>query len=278
MLGEELQGESRVRENFMHGLVYEGKVSPRWAAFTLIELLVVVSIISILAALLLPALQRARFQSRVSVCASNLRQMGIMLALYASDNQDTLPPGQAPASAFSGYGAGVNAATFWVGQGQSPTGLGHILKYGGRARGFVCPTWFVIGTSFPDDCGFRNIIAPHSTIEAWLAAGGDSNGGASSYYYRPTPLSTSPGSPGEARGHLRLGRYNAGTVIAACWSSSNVGIIYSHNAEGYNYLYHDGHVRWRTDPRKEFSTFPGVDTSPNYSKTSNCRFFALADE
>ena len=37
MLGEELQGESRVRENFMHGLVYEGKVSPRWAAFTLIE-------------------------------------------------------------------------------------------------------------------------------------------------------------------------------------------------------------------------------------------------
>ncbi len=62
--------------------------------FTLIELLVVIAIILILAAMLLPALGKARESARRAVCASQLRQIYNMLLLYADANNDLLPPCQ----------------------------------------------------------------------------------------------------------------------------------------------------------------------------------------
>jgi len=60
-------------------------------AFTLLELLVVVGVLTILAALVLPALGRGKEAARAAACLSNLHQIGIALQVYVSDNQNHLP-------------------------------------------------------------------------------------------------------------------------------------------------------------------------------------------
>ena len=77
--------------------------------FTLVELLVVLAVISLLAALLLPALARGRARAHGTACANNLRQLGLAFQLYLHDNADTFPT-SAPQS---GLGAQPEDWAWW---------------------------------------------------------------------------------------------------------------------------------------------------------------------
>jgi len=87
----------------------------RQSAFTLVELLVVISIIAILAALLLPALQSARVRAKVVQCASNERQIGAGMSAFLADHDGAYPyscPVVVPAGATNALG--WNGSRTWI--------------------------------------------------------------------------------------------------------------------------------------------------------------------
>ena len=115
----------------------------RSRGFTLIELLVVIAIIALLLSILMPALSKVKAQARGVVCRSNLKQWGVITALYAQDNEDKLYQSVA--------GGSLNAEdAYWI--------VASLPYYGDRDIR-LCPSTKVINRDPAYNYG--------STREAW---------------------------------------------------------------------------------------------------------------
>ncbi|HEY4417506.1 MAG TPA: prepilin-type N-terminal cleavage/methylation domain-containing protein [Verrucomicrobiae bacterium] len=109
--------------------------SPRMRAFTLVELLVVIAVIAILAALLLPALGKARQRAQTAGCLNNMKQLQLGYQMYGDDNNDYLPPNEAIPDQDVSWVLG-NAQTD-VTTTNIQNGL--IFRYNQNVKIYVCP-------------------------------------------------------------------------------------------------------------------------------------------
>ena len=146
-------------------------------AFTLIELLVVIAIIALLAALLFPVFAAAREKGRQATCISNVRQLGMAIAMYTGDYDDYFPYGVDPSDKYStpniwairGLGAFMQRMPLlnpWPGATPPGSQPGVISPYIKSNNVWECPSDFGFNTldAVPVD---NNLIAEPTFFDAY---------------------------------------------------------------------------------------------------------------
>lgn len=177
----------------------------RIEGFTLIELLVVIAIIGILAGILLPALSRARESARRTQCASNLKQIGLGINMYANDNSGNFP--------------GYTDTTTSYDTELASLGLLWSMGYVTDRKVFKCPS----------DAGVVD------TVNLELTSGTNTNFTIARCSYGYDDNHFTADDPGVA-----IAADARGTSTAATYYLSD-----NHATKGQNVLYLDGHVEWK---------------------------------